>query len=232
MPEKRQASCAQPAVHSQQAARLPAERVERAVPARGQATAARRRALLMIRLVFDYVIRDRRLPVNVARMVALPRGGTKREPHWLRPEQLGRLAMAVPPQCQPVVLFLSTTGCRFSEMVALRVDDVVQTPQGLGVRVHRAATQSKRTSRAVFGPTKTHQARTVPVPAALGEYVRTRVGFTTPGGYMFPSPRGGVNRPGFHGGSRSTEDESHGSTEEVPGRASGPGDPNGARGAA
>ena len=83
-------------------------------------------------------------------------------------------------------------GCRFSEMAALRVDDVVRTPHGLGVRVHRAATQSKRTSGAVFGPTKTHQTRTVPVPAALDEYVRTRVAFTAPGGYLFPSPTGGV----------------------------------------
>jgi integrase len=148
------------------------ERAMSALTARGLATATRRRALSMIRLVFDYAIRDRRLSVNVARMVALPRGGTKREPHWLRPEQLGRLVMAVPPLCQPVVLFLGTTGCRFSEMAALRVDDVVQTPHGLGVRVHRAATQSKRTSGAVFGPTKTHQTRTVPVPAALDGYVR------------------------------------------------------------
>ncbi|MCR6688112.1 site-specific integrase [Cellulomonas sp.] len=168
------------------------ERVMSALTTRGLATATRRRALSMMRLVFDYAIRDRRLSVNVARMVALPRGGTKREPHWLRPEQLGRLVMAVPPLCQPVVLFLGTTGCRFSEMAALRVDDVVQTPHGLGVRVHRAATQSKRTSGAVFGPTKTHQTRTVPVPAALDEYVRTRVAFTAPGGYLFPSPAGGV----------------------------------------
>ena len=168
------------------------ERVMSALTARGLATATRRRALSMMRLVFDYAIRDRRLSVNVARMVALPRGGTKREPHWLRPEQLGRLVMAVLPLCQPVVLFLGTTGCRFSEMAALRVDDVVQTPHGLGVRVHRAATQSKRTSGAVFGPTKTHQTRTVPVPAALDEYVRTRVAFTAPGGYLFPSPTGGV----------------------------------------
>jgi integrase len=100
--------------------------------------------------------------------------------------------MAVPELCQPVVLFLGLTGCRFSEMAALRVDDVVQTPHGLGVRVHRATTQSKRTSRAVFGPTKTHQTRTVPLPAALGAYVRGPVAATAPGGYRFPSPTGGV----------------------------------------
>ena len=100
--------------------------------------------------------------------------------------------MAVPELCQPVVLFLGLTGCRFSEMAALRIDDVVQTPHGLGVRVHRAATQSKRTSGAVFGPTKTHQTRTVPVPAALDGYVRHRVATTAPGGFLFPSPTGAV----------------------------------------
>lgn len=61
--------------------------------------------------------------------------------------------MGVPELCRQVVLFRGLTGCRFSEMAALRVDDVVQTPHGLGVRVHRAATQSKRTSGVVFGPT-------------------------------------------------------------------------------
>ena len=162
-----------------------------ALTARGLATATRRRALSMMRLVFDYAIRDRRLSVDVARMVALPRGGTKREPHWLRPEQLGPLVMAVPSLCQPVVLLLGTTGCRFSEVAALRVDDVVQTPHGLGVRVHRAATRSKRTSGLFSG--RRRPTRHGPCPcAAWDEYVRTRVAFTAPGGYLFPSPTGGV----------------------------------------
>jgi integrase len=142
--------------------------------------------------VFDYAIRDRRLSVNVARMVSPPRGATQREPHWLRPEQLGRLVTAMPDLCPLVVLLLGLTGCRFSEMAALRVDDVVQTRHGLGARVHRAATQSKRNSGAVFGPTKTHQTRTVPVHAAPDGYVRHRV--TAPGGYLFPGPTGGVWR--------------------------------------
>ena len=168
------------------------ERVLTAMTSRGLATATRRRALSVVRLVLDYGVRDRRLAVNVARAVALPRGTTKREPHWLRAEQLGRLAMSVPELCRPVVLFLGLTGCRFSEMAALRVDDVIQTPHGLGVRVHRAAPQSKRTSAAVFGPTKTHQTRTVPVPAAIEGYVRHRVSTGVSGDFLFPSPTGGV----------------------------------------
>ncbi|WP_182111682.1 EcsC family protein [Actinotalea sp. JY-7876] len=38
-----------------------------------------------------------------------------------------------------------------------------------------------------------------------------------------------LNRPGFHGGSQPTEDESHGSTEEVPRRAPRAGDQDGGR---
>ncbi|MGV8978482.1 MAG: hypothetical protein ACOH17_10600 [Cellulomonas sp.] len=34
-----------------------------------------------------------------------------------------------------------------------------------------------------------------PVPAALDGYVRERVATTTAGGYLFPSPNGGVVRP-------------------------------------
>jgi integrase len=77
-------------------------------------------------------------------------------------------------------------------MAPLRVDDVLQTPRGLGIRVHRTATQSKRTSGAVFGPTKTYHTRTVPVPAALDGYVRRRDAGTAPAGYLLPSPTGGV----------------------------------------
>ncbi len=32
---------------------------------------------------------DRRVSVNVAWSIPLPKGTTKREPHWLRAEQLG-----------------------------------------------------------------------------------------------------------------------------------------------
>ena len=57
------------------------EQAMSALPGRELGTATRRRALSVMRLVLDDAIRDRRLRVNVARMVALPRGGTKRKAH-------------------------------------------------------------------------------------------------------------------------------------------------------
>jgi len=182
------------------------ERVLTSMTVRGLATATRRRVLSVIRLVLDYAVRDRRISLNVARSIPLPKGTTKREPHWLRAEQLGKLADAMPPNCRPVVLFLGLAGCRFSEMCALRVDDVVQTPHGLGVRIHRAAPQSKRTSGAIFGPTKTHQTRTVPVPPTLETYVRDRIDTAPSGSYLFPSPTGAIwTNTNFRVRSRWTE---------------------------
>jgi len=168
------------------------ERVLTKMTTRGLANVTRRRALSVIRLVLDYAVRDRRLARNVARLVDLPRGRTKHEPHWLSAEQLLQLANAVPNGCRPVVLFLGLSGCRFSEMAALRVDDVVTTQHGLGLRIHRAAPQSKTTSAAVIGSTKTHQTRTVPVPAAIEAYVKLRLDEALPGEYLFPSPRGAI----------------------------------------
>jgi len=169
---------------------LDVDRLLTALTERGLGTATRRRVLSVIRLVLDHAIRDRRLGENVARDVEPPRGRTKREPHWLRAEQLKRLADATPVACRPVVMYLGLSGCRFSEMAALRVDDVIQTQHGLGVRVHRAAPQSKETHAAVIGSTKTHQTRTVPVPTAVEEYVLDRVARAAPGEYLFPSPTG------------------------------------------
>lgn len=168
------------------------ERMLAAMTGRSLATATRRRAPSVARLVLDYAIRDRRLTTNAAQQIPLPRGPTKREPHCLRADEPGRLADAVPRLCRPVVLFLGLSGCRFSEMAALTVDDLVDTLYGLGLRIHRAAPQSKRTSQAVIGSTKTHQTRTVPVPAALESDILGRVSSAKPGDYLFPSPTGGV----------------------------------------
>ncbi|OIQ88920.1 putative prophage phiRv2 integrase [mine drainage metagenome] len=168
------------------------ERVLTKMTKRNLATVSRRRTLSVIRLVLDFAERDRRLATNVARLVQLPKGPSRREPRWLTADQLLLLADTVPGGCRPVVLFLGLAGCRFSEMAALRVDDVVTTQHGLALRVHRAAPQSKRTSAAIIGSTKTHQTRTVPVPAAIDAYVRDRVDSASRGDYLFPSPRGTI----------------------------------------
>lgn len=168
------------------------ENVLTAMTSRGLAIATQRRTLSVIRLVLQRAVDDKRLAVNVAQQVKQPRGPVRHEPRWLTAPQLQDLVHAVPAHCRPVVLFLGLTGARFSEMAALTAGDVIQTRHGLGVRIHRAAPQSKTSSRAVMGSTKTHVARTVPVPAPLLGYVeeRTRHGKKTD--YLFPSPTGTI----------------------------------------
>jgi len=159
---------------------------------KGLAIATQRRTLSVIRLVMQRAVDDKRLAENVAQQVKQPRGPVRHEPRWLTAQQLQDLVHAVPEHCRPVVLFLGLTGCRFSEMAALTVGDVIQTRHGLGVRIHRAAPQSKMSSRAVIGSTKTHLTRTVPVPAPLLEYVNERVRTNQKTDYLFPTPTGAI----------------------------------------
>jgi integrase len=73
--------------------------------------------------------------------------------------------------CAPVVACLAFAGLRFSEMAALTCGDLVDTAHGVGLRIHRALTQRNGGGSAVFGDTKSHQVRTVPVPDVLAAYV-------------------------------------------------------------
>lgn len=91
-----------------------------------------------------------------------------------------------------MVLFLGLSGCRFSEMAALTVGNVVDSPYGMGVRVHRAAPESKRTSEAVIGSTKTHRVRAAPVSAAVIDHVIARRAEAEPRDWPFPTPAGRI----------------------------------------
>ena len=57
------------------------------------------------------------------------------------------------------------------------------------------------------------------VSVALSTLTQPRQGPSRGQAVRVTSFRVRLNRPGFHGGSQPTEDESHGCTEEVPGRA-------------
>ena len=169
------------------------ERAMSAMTARGLATATRRRALSMIRLVFDYAIRDRRLSANVARMVSLPRGGpsasrTGYDPSssadwsWRCRRCASRSCCSSArrgagsrrwPRCG------STTSCKPRTGSACACTARRRSPSGPAGRC------SGRPRPTRPGPCQCRRRWT-------DEYVRTRVAGTTPGGYLFPSPTGGV----------------------------------------
>ena len=110
--------------------------------------------------ILDDAVADRRLAVNPAREVKLPRKIPKAR-NYLTATQTS--ALANESKHPDIVLLLATTGLRWGEMAALRVRDI---DLGRGrIRVERSA--SKVNSKTVIGTTKTHAARSVAVSASV-----------------------------------------------------------------
>jgi integrase len=143
--------------------------------ASGVARSSVRRALAVVRGVLARAVEDRRIVTSPAVAVKAPMGGARREGRALDADELAVLLAAFDdPDHRLVVAMLALGGLRFSELSALGVVDVMTTPYGLGLRVHRARTQENGGGRAILSETKTHRARLVPVPSALTAWVRAR----------------------------------------------------------
>jgi integrase len=133
----------------------------------------------VLSLILDMAVKDGRLARNVAHGVNLPR--TRRPEHrYLTHDQVEDLAAECGYPSDPskfssldtranetyrlVVLFLAYTGVRFGEMAALRV-------ARLDLRRQRAVIAESVTPvqgrGLVWGTTKTHQRREVPIPRFL-----------------------------------------------------------------
>jgi integrase len=110
--------------------------------------------------ILDDAVVDRRLAVNPARGVKLPRKTPKARNYLTAPQAS---ALAEESKHPAIVLLLATTGLRWGEMAALRVRDI---DLGRGrIRVERSA--SKVNSKTVIGTTKTHAARSVAVSTSV-----------------------------------------------------------------
>jgi integrase len=156
--------------------------------ARGHSPATVHKIHRVLSLVLDMAVKDGRLARNVATGVNLPRAG-RHEHRYLTHDQVEDLATATGYPADPskhssldtrtnetyrlVVLFLAYTGVRFGEMAALRV-------ARLDLGRSRAAIVESVTpvqgQGLVWGSTKTHQRREVPIPrflvAELAEHIK------------------------------------------------------------
>ncbi len=157
----------------------------------------------ILSLVLDMAVKDGRLARNVANGVNLPRVG-RHEHRYLTHDQVDDLATATGYPADPskhssldtrvngtyrlVVLFLAYTGVRFGEMAALRVGrldlrrsravivESVTPVQGLGL---------------VWGDTKTHQRREVPIPRFLTAELAGHIDGKRPDDLVFAGIRNG-----------------------------------------
>jgi integrase len=140
--------------------------------------------------MLDAAVRDRRLASNPANGVDLPRLPRK-ERRYLDHAQLAELALACGTY-RPLVLVLGYCGLRWGEAAALRVGRV-DTMRGR-IEVVEAVTEVN--GEAVFGTPKTHQVRSVPVPAFLRDLLAQHVAGLDEDALVFSAPRGGVIRVG------------------------------------
>ena len=157
----------------------------------------------VLSLVLDLAVKDGRLSRNVAKGVNLPRV-RKHEHRYLTHDQVDDLAMAAGYPAEPnkhssmdtranetdrlVVLFLAYTGVRFGEMAALKVGRV---DLDRGRAVIAESVTPVQGHGLVWGTTKTHQRREVPIPRFLVDELRTFLADRAPGDLVFPGIRNG-----------------------------------------
>jgi integrase len=158
--------------------------------ARGLAPATVRQAHRVLALVLTLAVRDGRIPCNPATGVPLPRA-LRAEPRFLTREQVEQLAVAAGAYGD-VVRLLAYTGLRFGEMAALRVRRI----DFLRKRLTVAESATEVGGVVQFGSPKTHQQRTVPIPAVLLEPLSRRCAGKRGDDLVLTSPEGGVLRSG------------------------------------
>lgn len=122
------------------------------------------RAYGVLAAILDVAVRDRRISVNPARGVKLPRKG-KKVRAYLTPKQVELLASEVRGGHAALIYTLAYTGLRWGEATGLRVS-------ALDLSRRRILVQENAVSiggRIVVGTPKTHERRSVPYPAFLAE---------------------------------------------------------------
>lgn len=142
-------------------------------------------------LVLDFAMRTRRVPVNVARGVRLPRRPAPREciltaaQVWSLADRLGREG--------DLVLAMAYLGLRWSELAALKVADVDLTRR----RVHVVERALEVGGRVDVAPPKSQASnRHIAIPALLLDRLASRVEGKTADQLVFPAPGGGYLRNG------------------------------------
>jgi len=139
-------------------------------------------------LMLSMAVRDGRLPKNPADGVRLPRA-KKAEKRFLSPADVARLATACGEDAI-VVWILAYCGLRFGELAALKVSQVDLERRRIGVS--EAVTEVA--GRLVFGSPKTHQSRSVPIPATIADDLAGHLAGKAPDDYVFTAPEGGILR--------------------------------------
>jgi integrase len=155
---------------------------------RGLSASRVRQAHIVLGMVLDMAVADRRVIRNEARGVKKPKMPARKRHHYLSHGELQALARAAG-EYKPLVLLLGYGGLRWGEATALRVSDLDVSRRRL--RVERA--YSDVGGRLILGETKTSQGREVPLPGfVVGELLPLTQ--KDPNELLFNGPKGGPVR--------------------------------------
>ena len=168
-----------------------------------QSPASVRKIHRVLSMMLDMAVRDGRLSRNVAAQINLPRP-VKQERRYLTHAQVDALAHAcgypsdvskhrahderTNEMYRLVVLFLAYTGVRFGEMAALRVRRVDLVKRRAVIAESVTPVQGKGM---VWGTTKTHQRREVPIPRFLVDGLAQHLANMEPDDLVFAGIRRG-----------------------------------------
>lgn len=145
-----------------------------ALSSRGLSASRVRQALGLLAQIMDAALDDELIDVNPCRGVRAPRLPVS-DPRILTPDQVAELSDAMRPPFGLLVDLLAYGGLRIGEAFALRRSCVDLAERRLLIR----ESLSETAGHLSFGPTKTHQQRTVTLPtflvAALERHLSDRV---------------------------------------------------------
>ncbi|HCG3138777.1 tyrosine-type recombinase/integrase [Corynebacterium striatum] len=159
----------------------------------GKSGSTVRQAHAVLAKVLDLAVMDKSIRVNPARGVKLPRKG-KAVKVYLTAEQLGRLAAACTRHSE-IVWVLGTVGLRWGELAGLQVQDVNVLRGRLNIE-RSAVTVG---SDIAIGTPKTHERRSVAVPAAVMELLVPLVEGRGPAEFIWRRKDGTPLRVPSHG---------------------------------
>ena len=144
-----------------------------------------RQAHVVLRLVLDSAMRDGYVARNAALGIKLPRLAHTEAPYF-SPEVVDGLVQGIESPYGALVAVMGICGLRWGEAAALRGRHVDRLRRRLIVEESLA----EISGRLIFGATKSHARRKVPVPATLVAQLPA----TYPDGLLFTAPKGGPLR--------------------------------------
>lgn len=144
--------------------------------------------------IMNQAVADGLIPRNPCFGVALPQDKVEREPVFLDPFQIARLADTVPTRYKALIFTAAYTGMRWGELAALRVSNL-DLERGVIV-ISEAASEVSGVIQ--DGRTKTGKTRTVSLPKFLVEMLTEHIGTYASKSHVFTSAEGGRLRRNFY----------------------------------